>query len=95
VKIKIGKLRVDVRDPECPKRPCYQLGYDKGYFTAGRGYDYHRDSKPHEPLGTISSLRSTSSGAGRPALFTSASRDAELRSAWALSGIRRAVSRQR
>lgn len=43
---KIGKLKVDVLDAKCAKRPCFYLGFDKGSFTQGVGYtSYHRDAK--------------------------------------------------
>lgn len=43
MKVKIGKLRVDVLDKKCPTRPCYTLGFDKGSYTPGRGYtSYHK-----------------------------------------------------
>jgi hypothetical protein len=44
--VKVGKLKVSVADRECPNRPCYHLGFDKGTFVQGRGYTkYHRDAK--------------------------------------------------
>ena len=44
--IKIGKLSVDVCDAKCGERECFQLGFDKGSFSAGRGYtSYHTDAK--------------------------------------------------
>jgi len=47
MKIKIGKLVVDVLDADCADRPCYRFGYDKGSFTPGRGYTrYHTVERP-------------------------------------------------
>lgn len=44
--VKIGDLRVDVCDPDCGSRECFQLGFDKGSFSQGRGYtSYHQDAK--------------------------------------------------
>ena len=44
--VKIGERRVDVCDPKCADRPCFQLGFDKGTFSPGRGYtSYHTDGK--------------------------------------------------
>lgn len=46
VLVRIGKHRVDVARADCPKRDCYQLGFDKGSFSPGRGYtSYHTDAK--------------------------------------------------
>lgn len=37
---------VDVYQRDCPTRPCYGLGFDKGTFSPGRGYtSYYRDRK--------------------------------------------------
>ena len=45
--LKIGKHRVDVADEECPGRDCYQLGFDKGTYSQGRGYtSYHKKELP-------------------------------------------------
>ena len=44
IKIKVdGKLApVDVARKDCPGRPCFWLGQDKGTYTPGRGYtSYH------------------------------------------------------
>lgn len=44
--VKIQGRRVDVLDSGCAKRDCYQLGFDKGSFSPGRGYtNYHTDAK--------------------------------------------------
>lgn len=33
---------IDVVDADCPFRPCFALGFDKGSFVQGRGYtSYH------------------------------------------------------
>ena len=46
MKIKIGKLRVDVSEARCASRPCFQFGFDKGSYSPGRGYtSYHKDTK--------------------------------------------------
>jgi len=46
MKVKVDGILVDVRNSECPKRPCFELGFDKGSFSPGRGYtSYHRDKK--------------------------------------------------
>ena len=45
--VKYGKLRVDVADRDCLTRPCFQLGFDKGSFTPGRGYtSYYKKERP-------------------------------------------------
>lgn len=44
--VKIGRRRVDVSRPDCGSRECFQLGFDKGTYTPGRGYtSYHRDGR--------------------------------------------------
>jgi len=46
-KVRVEKMLVDVADEECHMRPCFQLGFDKGYFTKGRGYtSYHKKPIP-------------------------------------------------
>ena len=46
MKVKIKDRLVDVCDRECPNRPCFSLGLDKGTFTQGRGYtSYHKDAQ--------------------------------------------------
>jgi hypothetical protein len=45
--IRDGQHLVDVRDTGCKERPCYQLGFDKGTFSQGRGYtSYHKQPRP-------------------------------------------------
>lgn len=44
--IKCGKIRVDVSDADCPKRPCFWARVDPGVFTQGRGYRA-REGKPY------------------------------------------------
>ena len=39
--VRVGKHRVDVCDDECPKRPCFWLGFHKGTYVKGRGYTSH------------------------------------------------------
>jgi hypothetical protein len=44
--VKIERRNVDVLDSDCAKRSCFQLGFDKGTFSPGRGYtSYHQDSR--------------------------------------------------
>lgn len=43
--VKIGELRVDVLDAQCPERPCYSLGFDKGHYVKGRGYIHYHDKE--------------------------------------------------
>lgn len=44
--VKIGRRRVDVLRRDCGSRECFQLGFDKGTYTPGRGYtSYHRDAR--------------------------------------------------
>jgi hypothetical protein len=46
--IRIGKRNVDVARRDCAQRSCFQLGFDKGSYTPGRGYtSYYRDAKGH------------------------------------------------
>lgn len=45
VKIRDKGQPVDVYDRDCPKRPCYWVGRDKGSYSPGRGYSYHRDRR--------------------------------------------------
>lgn len=42
--MRIDRRQVDVARADCGSRLCFQLGFDKGSFTAGRGYtSYHRN----------------------------------------------------
>jgi hypothetical protein len=44
--VRIGGRRVDVARSDCGGRPCFQLGFDKGSYSPGRGYtSYHRDAR--------------------------------------------------
>lgn len=44
--VRIASRRVDVARSDCGMRPCFQLGFDKGSYTPGRGYtSYHRDAR--------------------------------------------------
>jgi len=46
VLVRIGGRRVDVLERACASRPCFQLGFDKGTYSPGRGYtSYHRDGR--------------------------------------------------
>ena len=44
--VKIGGRGVDVLDRDCRGRECFALGFDKGTYSAGRGYtSYHTDAR--------------------------------------------------
>ena len=40
MKVKVGKVEVDVMDALCPFRPCFHLHQWMGTYTQGRGYNY-------------------------------------------------------
>lgn len=46
MKVKYNGTKVDVLDAACLKRACFELFFDKGTYSPGRGYTkYYTDSR--------------------------------------------------